>query len=310
MLDVRRLRILREVAARGSFSGAAESLSFTQSAISQHVAALEREAGATLVDRGARGIRLTEAGQALVHHADAILARLEHAEQELAAIRGLRGGRLRLGSFMSAGATLVPKAVAAFHERHPDVDLSMVEAEPADALARMRGGELDLALVYDHAQLPVAFGEDIKLVHLLDDPLELVVRRGHPLTDAGPVRLADLSGEAWIGGTPRDACHLIFQSSCREAGFEAQLAFETDDYQASQAFVAAGVGVALLPRLALATIHPSVEVVSLAEPAPVRRVWAAMLAEGYVSPAREAMLEVLADVSAAFTRQPVAIAVA
>src|ERR687895_8396 len=130
MLDVRRMRVLREVAARRSFSAAAEALSFTQSAVSQHVAALEREAGTTLVARGPRGIKLTDAGRALVEHTDAILARLGDAEQELAAIAGLKGGRLRLGSFPSAGATLVPHAVAAFSARHPEVELALMEGEP------------------------------------------------------------------------------------------------------------------------------------------------------------------------------------
>src|SRR3954470_22723269 len=137
MLDVRRLKVLREVAARGSFSAAAEALSFTQSAVSQQVAALERECGAKLLDRGPRGVRLTDAGRALVEHADVILARIEDAEQELAAIAGLRGGRLRLASFQSAGATLVPRAVAVFHERHPDVDLGLIEAEPDEASERL-----------------------------------------------------------------------------------------------------------------------------------------------------------------------------
>src|SRR5918998_2380403 len=125
MLDVRRMKVLREVATRGSFSAAAEALNFTQSAVSQHVAALEREAGTTLVERGARGIRLTDAGRAVVRHAEAIIARLDDAEQELAAIAGLRGGRLRLGSFPSAGATLVPEAGAHFPARHPGVGLRM-----------------------------------------------------------------------------------------------------------------------------------------------------------------------------------------
>src|ERR671917_2517915 len=138
MLDVRRLRVLREVAAKGSFSAAAEALNFTQSAISQHVAALERETGTRLVERGPRGVRLTDAGGALVAHADAILARIEDAEEELAAIAGLRGGRLRLASFQSAGATLVPRAVADFRDRHPGVELAMIEAEPEDAAAHLR----------------------------------------------------------------------------------------------------------------------------------------------------------------------------
>src|SRR6478609_11272805 len=130
MLDVRRMRVLREVASRGSFSAAADALDYTQSAISQQVAALEREAGTKLVERGARGIHLTEAGRALVAHADVILARLADAEAELEAIAGLRGGRVRITSFPSAGATLMPIAIARFRERHPGVELSMQLAEP------------------------------------------------------------------------------------------------------------------------------------------------------------------------------------
>src|SRR4051794_25937522 len=145
MLDVRRMKVLREVAARGSFSAAAEALSFTQSAVSQQVAALERETGAKLVERRPRGVRLTDAGQALVDHADAILARIDAAEDELAAIAGLGGGRLRLACFQSAGATLVPRAVAEFHGRHPEVDLGMIEAEPDDAREPVSCGQIDFA---------------------------------------------------------------------------------------------------------------------------------------------------------------------
>ena len=149
MLDVRRMRVLREVAVRGSFSAAAESLSFTQSAISQQIAALEREAGCTLVQRNARGIRLTEAGEALVRHADAILARLAEAEAELEAIAGLRGGRLRLASFESAAASLMPLAIAAFRAEHPGVELSLIMMEPEDSAPLLRSGEIDLALGFD-----------------------------------------------------------------------------------------------------------------------------------------------------------------
>src|SRR4051794_37300908 len=133
MLDVRRLRVLREVAAHGSFSAAADALSYTQSAVSQQIAALEREAGTRLVERSARGVKLTDAGRALVGHADAILARLADAEQELEAISGVRGGRLRLAAFPSACATLMPLAVARFRERHPGVELSLHPADPPDA---------------------------------------------------------------------------------------------------------------------------------------------------------------------------------
>ena len=150
MLDIRRMKVLREVAAQGSFSAAAETLNFTQSAVSQHIAALERETGTQLVERFSRGVRLTEAGTVLVTHADAILARLDSAEEDLAAIAGLRGGRLRLVCFQSAGATVVPRAVATFHGRHPDVELSMREAEPDEAAVLLKAGDVDLALVYDH----------------------------------------------------------------------------------------------------------------------------------------------------------------
>src|SRR3954454_15395297 len=146
MLDVRRMRVLREVAVRGSFSAAAEALSFTQSAVSQQIAALEREAGTTLVQRSARGIRLTAAGEAVVRHAEAIMARLAEAEAELEAIAGLRGGRLRMASFESAGSTLMPLAIADFRAKHPGVELSMTLGEPERTEPQLKSGELDLTL--------------------------------------------------------------------------------------------------------------------------------------------------------------------
>src|SRR5918996_6042878 len=179
MLDVRRMRVLREVAARGSFSAAADALSFTQSAVSQQVAALERETGARLVERGPRGIRLTQAGEALVRHTDAVLARLEDAEEELQAIAGLRGGRLRMAAFQSAGATLVPRAVATFHERHPEVELSMLEGEPADTVPLLKSGEIDIAFTFDLPDRPEPRDPALEYVTLVEDSFDLVVPRGH-----------------------------------------------------------------------------------------------------------------------------------
>src|ERR687883_1308548 len=149
MLDVKRLRVLREVAARGSFSAAAEALGYTQSAVSQQIAALEREAGSTLIERNPRGLRLTDAGEALVRHADKILARLAEAEAELEAIAGLRGGRLRVATFPTAGATLVPHAIREFNQRHPQVELTLTDLEPHESVPLLRAGELDLILVED-----------------------------------------------------------------------------------------------------------------------------------------------------------------
>src|ERR687896_1989068 len=169
MLDVRRMRVLREVAIRGSFSGAAEALSFTQSAVSQQIAALEREAGAVLVQRNARGGRLTEAGEALVRHAEAIMARLAEAEAELEAIAGLRGGRLRMAAFESAGSTIMPLAIATFRQRHPAVELTLSLYEPEEAMGKLKSGELELALTFDSGLLSEE-PEAVERTHLIDDP--------------------------------------------------------------------------------------------------------------------------------------------
>src|ERR671914_7786 len=201
MLDVRRMRVLREVAVRGSFSAAADSLSFTQSAVSQQIAALEGEAGTKLVQRGARGVRLTEGGEAVVRHTEAIMARLAEAEAELEAISGLRGGRLRTASFESAGSTLMPLAIAAFRQQHPAVELSMSLSEPEDCVPLLRSGELDLGVVFESAVKQADDGID--RVHLLEDPMYLVLPRDHPLANrrrAG--RRLPLAGHTGDAGDP------------------------------------------------------------------------------------------------------------
>ncbi len=299
MLDVRRMKVLREVAAQGSFSAAAEAMNFTQSAISQHVAALEREAGTRLVERNPRGVRLTDAGRALVCHADVILARIAAAEDELAAIAGLRGGRLRLASFQSAGATLVPRAVAAFHTRHPDVELGMVEAEPSESAALLRSGDIDLALVYDHEGVPGTIDPELDLTFLADDRYDAILPADHPLASRRKLSLSDLADVPWISSGRANGCRRITEHVCREAGFEPRVAFEADDTLATQALVAAGVGVTLMPRLALTAIHPQVVARALTGPL-VRRVWAARLENSYRSPAAEAMLQILGDVAEEF----------
>jgi len=239
MLDVRRMRVLREVAVRGSFSAAAEALSFTQSAISQQIAALEREAGCTLVQRNARGIRLTEAGEALVRHADAILARLSEAEAELEAIAGLRGGRLRLASFESAAATLMPLAIAAFRAEHPGVELSMLMMEPEDSAPLLRAGELDLALGFDSRIRGEVDG--IARLQLISDPMFIAMPADHPYAHKRNLRLADLADDPWIAGTTECECNRLITRACAIAGFAPRIAFQTDDYTAMQGFVAAGL---------------------------------------------------------------------
>ena len=300
MLDVKRMKVFREVAALGSFSAAAESLSFTQSAVSQQVAALEREVGTTLLDRTPRGVRLTDSGRALVTHADAILARLESAEDELAELAGVRGGRLRLASFQSAGATLIPRAVAAFHSRHPKVELSMVEAEPDEAHTLLRGGDIDIALVYDYEALPGTLGEDLEVEHLIDDVYDAVLPAGHPLAERESLTMTDLGSEPWVGPTGRSGCRVIVDRACQDAGYEARIAFEADETMAAQALVASGVGLTIYPRLALSPLHPGVVSRPLGPNAPVRRIWAARVRGGYRSPACDAMLQILEDAAEEF----------
>jgi len=302
MLDVRRMRVLREVAQCGSFSAAAEALSFTQSAISQQIAALEREAGTTLVERGVRGVRLTDAGRALVRHADAILAHLAEAETELEAIAGLRGGRLRMAAFESAGASLMPLAIATFRERHPAVELTLSLAEPEGSVPRLRSGELELALTFEVRGMP-APPESIEQLHLLDDPMYLALACDHPLAQRRSLSFADLDGEAWIAGQPGCACNDMMVRACHAAGYEPRVAFESDDYTAIQGFVAAGVGVALIAELALTSVREDIVIRSLGRETPVRRVHAATLAGGYRSPATAAMLEILAETAAAYARR-------
>ena len=294
MLDVKRLRVLREVANRGSFSAAADSLYLSQSAVSQQVATLEREVGMSLLDRTtAGGPKLTEAGRVLVEHADAVISRLEEAERELSAIAGLEGGELRLASFPSASATIMTHAVSDFGRRYPKVSVSLFEAEPEESLPRLRAGEVDIALTFDYPTLPDAPDRDIELVHLLTESMYLTLPQGHPLAKRSRIRLTDLAEERWLSGVRPSSCGELVVRSCLDAGFEPQIAFESDDYHVLQGFVAAGLGVTLLPELALSTLHADLVALPIEPEAPQRRVWAATRAAGARSAATDAMLELL-----------------
>ena len=303
MLDVRRMRVLREVALRGSFSAAAEALSFTQSAVSQQIAALEREAGCKLVQRNARGIRLTEAGEALVRHTDAIVARLSEAEAELEAINGVRGGRLRLASFESAAASIMPLAIAAFRAAHPGVELSMIVTEPEDAAPLLKTGELDLALGYDSRVRGEVDG--IARTQLLSDPMFVAMPADHPLARKRGLRLADLADDPWIGSVMDCECNRLVNRACAVAGFEPRIEFETDDYTAMQGFVAAGVGVCLIAELGLTSVREDIVIRSLGRETPIREVYAATALDSHRTPATQAMLEILQGVAARYeSRRP------
>jgi len=302
MLDVRRLRVLKEVAARGSFSAAAESLAYTQSAVSQQIAALEREAGLQLVERSARGVHLTDAGRVLVRHAEGVLRGLAEAEAELEAMAGLRGGRLRLVAFPSAGASLMPEAIARFRERHPAVEITLAPAEPDEAVELLRAGEADVGMMIEPTWTKP--GDDgMERTHLIDDPMYLVLPAGHPAAGKRRLGVGDLAEEAWILGSADASCpdSQVLMRACNAAGFEPRIAFQSDDYNAIQGFVAAGVGVCMIPDLALITVRNDVVVRSLGPKAPVRRISAISTEGGFCSPAKQAMLEVLVETARDWT---------
>ena len=304
MLDLKHLRVLKEVAERGSFSAAAEALSYTQPAISQQVAALEQRVGAKLVDRTPRGIRLTEAGRVLLGHSEAILARLAEAEAELAAIADMRGGQVRLVSFPTGGASLIPRAMAAFRERHPGVEVGLSVGPRDEAIERLRSGDADIALLLESGFGPEPDGGRLDRIHLLDDPLFAALPADHPLARKRSLKLADLADETWIrDGSPCPDSE-IFLRACHAAGFEPRVAFQSEDYLAIQGFIAAGVGIALIPQLALQAVRDDVVARELAGHTPVRLVVAATLAGTYRSPATEAMLDILREISSTCAEEP------
>ncbi len=302
MLDSRRLRVLCEVARTGSFSAAAENLGYTQPAVSRQISTLEAEVGMLLVRRVPQGAVLTDAGRALIRRAEIILAQMQEAEVELRALAGLEGGRLRLASFASAAASIVPPAVARFRELYPAVEFSMVMADPRDSLPLLRAGEIDIALAHDRwlagAGEPDGRAGGAEYVHLFDDPMYVALPAGHPLSEQAPLRLAEFADDPWMLATS-DSCpdSKLFLRACHEAGFEPRIALQNDDYPAILGFVAAGVGVALIPDMVTRGIREDV-VVRRLEPAGPSRPICAVVPAGYRSPAVAAMLDVLHEISA------------
>ena len=292
MLNVTWMRTLREVAERGSFSAAAQEMAFTQPAVSRQVALLERQAGVPLVARTRQGVRLTEAGRLLVGHADAIIARLDAAEEQLAELAGLKRGRVRVGAFASALAHLAPRAVAAMRERHPGIDVSLSLAGRDEALAALRAGRLDMALIFTGADDARPPEPEVELTPLFDDRFAVVLPPDHRLAGRRRVRLRELAGDPWIQGASGGPASRLVQRACRAAGFEPRIAFETDDPLVTWGLVAAGVGVALASGFALDAVPADVSVCSLGADSPVRHIEAATL-QGLRTPAQAALVDVL-----------------
>jgi DNA-binding transcriptional LysR family regulator len=288
MFDATRLRVFREVARRGSISAAAEALSFTQPAVSRQIATLEREAGAQLLERLPRGIRLTEAGRVLLGHAEAILDRMTAAQTQVEAVTRLEAGRLRIGAFATANATIVPRAIAAITREHPEIELSLAEGMSGELIPRLRAGDLDVALATDPRAHEL---DEIAVFDIVEDPLLVALPLDHPLAHKPKLRMRDLRDATWIEGGPAD-CRRPLLRACAAAGFEPQIRFGAEQWLGKQGLVAAGVGVTLIPSLALATVRDDVALRSLGPDAPVRRV-VALVPAGYRAPAAEPFVEIV-----------------
>jgi len=297
MLNASRLNVLREVVEHRSFSAAADSLSYSQSAVSQAIATLEGELGAPLIERDRRGVRPTAAGAALAAHAEGILGRMDDAEAEVAAIAGGRGGRLRIASFPTAGATLLPQAVARFRASHPGVEVSLAEGESEEIAPRLRAGDFEIVLLFEFEGVGEKLGAGMRRFELLDDPLHLALPAEHRLAQRKSLRLADLNEESWVQTSTASPCARHVVRSCHAAGFEPRVSFESDDYQTVQGLVAAGVGVALIPQLALSTVRSDIRIRALDPRSPVRKVFAATPRAAAVTPAVATMLDVLREIS-------------
>ncbi|MFB7592644.1 LysR family transcriptional regulator [Streptomyces sp. NPDC056169] len=290
MIEARHLRVLRAVAATGSFSAAARELGCTQPAVSQQMKALESSAGTPLLIRTGREMRLTQAGEVLVRHASGILAGLTAAEEEVAAIAGLRAGRVRLVSFPSGSSTLVPTALAALRAKHPGTRVSLVEAEPPRSIDMLREGDCDVALAFRYGAGRAEW-DDLVVRPLLADRLVGLVPEGHRLAGAGSVGIEELAEESWIAGCPR--CRRQLVDVCEEAGFTPRIDFATDDYPAVVGLVGAGLGVAVLPELAIESVRPKGARTVTVEPAVEREIVALTLPDLAQVPAVAATLDEL-----------------
>src|SRR5918995_3851222 len=295
MPELKQLRVLRAVRTTGSFSRAADELNYTQPAVSKIIASLEREIGAVLVDRETRPIRLTDAGDALARHADEVFERLLTAEAEVQAIAQLHSGTLSAGTFSSAGAAFFVEALRELRAQHPGIQVSITEGMPSALVEKLRGGDLDLAVVFDFPQAGEDRGEGLEVHHLRDDPFDVVLPAAHSLVSSKQVSYADLADEDWVlpDFGPDSPTMKLIGRGCAAAGFEPRIRFRVNDCDMTLAMVAAGEGISFLPRLMLPRDHSGIRTRPLASEAPIRRIIAVRLAGRYLTPAAERFLALL-----------------
>jgi len=300
VIDVRRLRLLRELDCRGTVAATAAALHLTPSAISQQLAALSREAGVPLLDQVGRNVRLTPAARVLLRHADEIFAQLERAEADLAAFAEGTVGPVTISAFSTAITGIVAPAIERLRVTHPSLDLTIVDVAPPDCYDMLIGGELDLAC--DFVSTRPDDGR-LETVALLDDLFEVALPRDHPLAELAEIRLAQLADDEHIASRPGAACLQIVLAACSAAGFVPRIRHRTDDFTAVFSLIAAGCGVALIPRLAGLRSTDRVVLRPLVDP-PVRRLAVALRRGSAGAPHLAAVVRALVDAARAAEAEP------
>jgi DNA-binding transcriptional LysR family regulator len=297
MLDLRRLRLLRELSARGTIGAVAEALSYSPSAVSQQLAALETEAGVKLLERAGRNVRLTAAAQTLVGHADALLARVEEAEADLAATAGQVTGTVRIATFQSAGLFLLAPALKRLSAAHPALRAEVEDAEAETTLPSLALGALDLVLGDDYPLVPRRRDARVDVAPLLHEQFRVVLPSTHPLArNGGPVPLAALRDEPWAAGkAPGDYAELTVRACRALGGFEPEVRHRSNDLLIILALVAAGQAVTLLPDLVGAASNPDVAVRDIAEGPLERTVFSAIRRSSTRRPALIALRQALQE---------------
>jgi molybdate transport repressor ModE-like protein len=304
MIDVRRLRVLRALADHGTVAAAAQALHLTPSAVSQQLAALEREVGQPVVERRGRGLILTGAGDVLLEHAHALFAQLERAEADVAAHGRGELGTVVVGAFPTALASVAAPAVQALAESHPRLGVELLDVESPHCFAALAEERIDVAISMESASAPAPDDPRFARRRLLDDPLDAVLPAGHPLAKRSAIALEALAGETWVGPSPGTSCLEVTLAGCAAAGFTPRLTHRTNDFATLMTFVAADLGVALVPRLAQSQVPPGVALVPLRGEPPARRVFAATRRGSEARPIVAAMLDALATAAAGAAPRP------
>jgi molybdate transport repressor ModE-like protein len=299
-IDVRRLRLLREVAHRGTIAAAADALSYTPSAVSQQLSTLEKEVGSPLLERTGRGVRLTDDGWMLVRHGDTVFAELERAEAALEASRRSVGGRLRVAAFSSVTTAVLAPTVARLATEYPELEVAIAESDPPDALRDLRLGELDVVVGHEYDHLRAAPDPELHQRELFAEAMFVAAPVGR-FPPGRPVAMAELAGEPWAMSGLRTDCGRAVRAACRAAGFEPDIRYEFTEFGVVLRLVSAGLAVALLPELAFSEVEHGYEVHPLADGGLRRRVFTATRLGNRDRPAVVAFLDALDSSTAAFT---------